>query len=90
MPRHVLVINPNSNENVTAAIDKALDPLRTSDAPSIKCITVKDGPYGIESQQDFVVAAELVPETIRSSDQNVDAFVIAYYSDPGLRAARAI
>lgn len=90
MPRHVLVINPNSNENVTAAIDKALDPLRTSDAPSIRCITVKDGPYGIESQQDFDVAAELVPETIRSSDQNVDAFVIACYSDPGLRAARAL
>ena len=82
MPRHVLVINPNSNNNVTAAIDKALDPLRTSDAPSIKCITVKDGPYGIESQQDSDVAAELVTETIRSSDQNVDAFVIACYSDP--------
>ena len=57
-------------------------------APSINCITVKDGPYGIESQQDSDVAAELVPETIRPSDQNVDAFVIACYSDPGLRAAR--
>jgi len=66
------------------------NPLRTSDAPSIKCITLKDGPYGIESQQDSDVAAQLVPEAVRSSDQGVEAFVIACYSDPGLRAARKI
>lgn len=90
MSDHLLIINPNSNENVTAEIDRALEPLRTSDAPTIKCITLKDGPYGIESKHDSDVAAKLVPKTVQSNNQNADAFVIACYSDPGLRAAREV
>ena len=86
----VLVINPNSNEEVTAAIDRALDPLRSNDAPPIQCITLKDGPYGIESQRDADVAAACVGVSIEERADDAAAFVIACYSDPGLGAAREL
>ena len=36
MPPRILVINPNSNEEVTRAMDRALNPLRTDDAVDIE------------------------------------------------------
>ncbi|MDA7945938.1 MAG: aspartate/glutamate racemase family protein [Hyphomicrobiaceae bacterium] len=86
----ILVINPNSNEEVTAAIDRALDPLRSNDAPPINCITLKDGPFGIESERDVDVAAFCVGAAVEEKANNASALVIACYSDPGLRAAREI
>ncbi len=86
----VLVINPNSNHEVTAAIDRALDPLRSNDAPPIKCITLEDGPYGIESERDVDVAASCVGAAVEEKASDASALVIACYSDPGLRAAREI
>ena len=47
----ILVINPNSTETVTANIDRALDCLRFADGPPIECLTLVEGPPGIESQQ---------------------------------------
>lgn len=88
MSGRILVINPNSNEGVTAEIDRALEPLRTSDAPPIECTTLKDGPYGIESQRDSDVAADCVAKAVAASDADVAAFVIACYSDPGLFVCR--
>ncbi len=90
MPLPVLVINPNSNEEVTAAIDRALDPLRSNDAPPIECITLKDGPHGIESQRDSDVAANCVGVAVQQRPDDAAAFVIACYSDPGLGAAREL
>lgn len=90
MPNRILVINPNSNEEVTESIDRALDPLRDDAAPDIACITLTDGPFGIESQRDAEIAAKLVEQTTREREQEADAFVIACYSDPGLSVAREI
>lgn len=86
----VLVINPNSNDEVTASIDRALDPLRSNDAPPIRCITLKDGPFGIESQRDADVAAVCVGGAVEEQVDHAAAIVIACYSDPGLGAAREI
>ena len=48
----ILVINPNSSQSVTDAMDRAVDPLRLSGAPSIQCVTLTEGPPAIESQRD--------------------------------------
>ena len=48
----ILVINPNSTEVVTKGIDEAMAPLRMAGGPEIECMTLKEGPPGIESQQD--------------------------------------
>lgn len=90
MATRILVINPNSNEEVTRSIDRALEPLRTTDAPSIDCITLGDGPYGIETNRDTEIAAECVNRAVARLEPEADAFVVACYSDPGLGAARGL
>jgi Asp/Glu/hydantoin racemase len=83
----ILVINPNSNPAVTAGLDAALATLRLADGPSIRCTTLAEGPFGIESQKDV----ELVTLPLRrvvEQDNAADAFVIACFSDPGLHVCR--
>ena len=52
MRADILVINPNSNPAVTAGLDAALATLRFAEGPSIRCATLAEGPFGIESQKD--------------------------------------
>jgi allantoin racemase len=87
MPADILVINPNSNPAVTAAIDAALAPLRFAQGPSIRCATLCDGPFGIESELD-VEAVALPLRRMIERDNAADAFVIACFSDPGLHVCR--
>ena len=89
-PGRITVINPNSSEAVTQSIDKALDPLRWAGGPVIDCLTLTEGPPGIETQ--FHVDGVIAPlsELIRTEDAETDAFVIACFSDPGLHSAREI
>jgi len=84
----ILVINPNSTEAVTRGIDEAMAPLRIPGGPGIDCVTLKEGPAGIESQQhvDGVIAPML--RLVREKEAGYDAFVIACYSDPGLHSVR--
>ena len=88
MAERILVINPNSTEVVTRGIDEAVEPLRMPGGPAIDCVTLKEGPPGIETQQhvDGVVAPML--KLIRENESRYSAFVIACYSDPGLHSAR--
>ncbi len=84
----ILVINPNSTEAVTRGIDEAMAPLRMAGGPAIECVTLKEGPPGIETQQhvDSVVAPML--KLVREKEAGYSAFVIACYSDPGLHSVR--
>jgi Asp/Glu/hydantoin racemase len=84
----ILVINPNSTEAVTKGIDEAMAPLRTHGGPQIDCVTLEDGPPGIETQQhvDGVIAPLL--RLVREKQAEYSAFVIACYSDPGLHSVR--
>jgi len=84
----IYVINPNSTQAVTDAIDVALDPLRASDGPEIACMTLAEGPPGIESQRD--VDGVIAPLLARAAalENAAGAFVIACFSDPGLHALR--
>ena len=87
--QRILVINPNSNATVTRGIDEALNEQRVDGQVEIDCVTIGDAPYGIESDDDIAVAAELVLREIHAKHDDYDAFVIACYSDPGLDACRA-
>jgi Asp/Glu/hydantoin racemase len=88
MAERILVINPNSTEAVTRGIDEACAPLRMPGGPQIDCVTLKEGPPGIETQQhvDGVVAPML--KLIKKKEKDYAAFVIACYSDPGLHSLR--
>src|SRR5687767_3711248 len=88
MADRILVINPNSTEAVTRGIDEACAPLRMPGGPGIDCVTLREGPPGIETQQhvDGVVAPML--KLIREKEKDYAAFVVACYSDPGLHSLR--
>ena len=83
----ILVINPNSNEAVTEGLRQAVELLNYAEGPEIACTTLAEGPYGIETQEH----ADSVMIPLRRKVEaagDVDAFVIAYYSDPGLHVVR--
>ena len=86
MSARILVINPNSSVTVTDDMARALDGFRLDGGPVIDCMTLAEGPPGIETQRhvDEVVA----PLCRVIEGEKADAFVIACFSDPGLHAAR--
>jgi allantoin racemase len=88
MPGYILVINPNSTISVTRAIDDAMAPLRIPGGPDIACLTLAEGPPGVESQTDADGVIVPVCRLIREQEANAAAFVIACFSDPGLYSAR--
>ena len=51
MTDRILIINPNSTEAVTRAIDAACEPLRIAGGPALDCMTLAEGPPGVETQQ---------------------------------------
>jgi allantoin racemase len=84
----ILVINPNSTEAVTRGIDEACAPLRLSGGPQIECVTLKEGPAGIETQQHVDGVISPLKDLVGRSNDKYAAFVIACYSDPGLHTLR--
>lgn len=87
MPQPICVINPNSLQNVTANIARAVQPL-VQGAGSLECVTLDAAPPGIVTQRDADRAAPLVATFIEQYEARFSAFVLACYSDPGLFAAR--
>ncbi len=85
--RKILVINPNSNEDVTRGLDEALQPIRFQGGPAIECRTLKEGPIGIETQEHVESVALPLARMVGSAN-DIDAVVIACYSDPGLHVCR--
>lgn len=83
----ILVINPNSNEAVTEGLRQAVAGLSFAEGPEIVCATLPEGPFGIETQEHVESVALPLRRRIEQAN-DVDAFVIACYSDPGLHVAR--
>jgi Asp/Glu/hydantoin racemase len=88
MASSIIVINPNSSQTVTSGIDTALDPLRMPGGPEIRCLTLKDGPPGIQSQSDVESVTLPLAALAKSLEPEAAAFVIACFSDPGLHVVR--
>jgi len=84
----ILVINPNSTEAVTRGIDEACAPLRMAGGPAIECVTLKEGPPGIETQQHVDSVVFPLMNLVGKVEADYSAFVIACYSDPGLHSIR--
>ena len=85
--RRILVVNPNCNEVVTRGLAEALAPVSFEDGPQIDCVTLKEGPYGVETQE-HVESVALPLRRLVAASNDADAFVIACYSDPGLQVCR--
>lgn len=83
----ILVINPNSNQAVTDGMVDALKALEISGGPKIECLTLAEGPFGVESQAD-IEAVTLPLRKLVTERDDAKAYVIACYSDPGLQVCR--
>jgi allantoin racemase len=84
----ILVINPNSTEAVTRGMDEACQPLRMAGGPALECVTLKEGPPGVETQQHVDALVAPLLNLVKSREKDCSAFVIACYSDPGLHSLR--
>ncbi|MGI9204488.1 MAG: aspartate/glutamate racemase family protein [Woeseiaceae bacterium] len=83
--KKILVINPNSNETVTTGLRESLRGFASE--ADIDCCTLENGPFGIETDEDILKVAPMVCQKVLDSG-DYDAFVIACYSDPGLKECR--
>ncbi|MFQ5784215.1 MAG: aspartate/glutamate racemase family protein [Alphaproteobacteria bacterium] len=88
MTERIIVINPNSSVACTEGIDRALDPLRIEGGPGIECLTLDEGPPGIETQRDVDGVVGPLRRLVESHDNRAAAFVVACFSDPGVHALR--
>jgi allantoin racemase len=84
----IYVINPNSTEAVTAAINEAMEPLRSGDGPDIECLTLAEGPPGIQTQRDVDGVIAPLLKRAAALENSAAAFVLACFSDPGLHSLR--
>lgn len=82
----ILVLNPNSSENITEAMSVALDLVRSPGGPAIVCETLAEGPPGIETQEH--VEGVVIPLVRYFETHEADAYVVGCFSDPGLALAR--
>lgn len=82
----ILVINPNSNPEVTAGLRDAVRSFELGGGPSVACVDLPEGPLGIESEADVAAVIPLLEARVRTDPSA--AFVIACYSDPGIEACR--
>ena len=88
MGQRIVVINPNSNRDVTAAMDRNLDNLRFSDGPTIDCMTLEGAPPGIETARHADQVVGPLCDLVAREEGRTDAFVIACFGDPGLASVR--
>jgi Asp/Glu/hydantoin racemase len=84
----VYVINPNSSAKVTAEIEKAVAPLQSADGPPVICLSLPEGPPGIQSQRDVDGVIGPMLRKAAELEEEAGAFVVACFSDPGLHALR--
>lgn len=85
--KKILVINPNSNDAVTDGLRSCLSPLQISGRVEIECMTLAEGPFGIETMADATNVV-MPLRRIVTDHNDAQAFVIACYSDPGLALCR--
>src|SRR5215213_10539904 len=86
----ILVVNPNSTESMTRGIDDACAPLRMPGGPAIETATLKEGPPGIETQQQVDGLIPPLTAFVRKHESRYAAFIIACYSDPGIHSVREV
>jgi Asp/Glu/hydantoin racemase len=84
----IIVINPNSSQAVTAGMDRAIENLRRPDGPAIRCVTLAEGPPGIETDAQVREVVAPLLRLVRRMDGEASAFVDACFSDPGLMELR--
>ena len=86
----IKVINPNTTLGMTKSIDKVAKGVARTDTEIIT-VNPEMGPESIESYYDeYLSVPGILDEIRKGEEEGADAFVIACYDDPGLKAAREL
>lgn len=85
----ILIVNSNTSDSVTQAV--AAEAIRCcSKGTEIITETAQFGPSAIENKADAEIAAEATVERFQAHKQDIDAGIIACFSDPGLAVAKQL
>lgn len=86
----IMVINPNSSEEMTKKIEQVLSRIKRPET-ELTVVRVEEAPPAIESDTDIAHAVPGVLRLVRrANEEGYDAVVIACFSDPGLGPAREV
>ena len=85
----ILVVNPNTSPDMTAAIDRVA---QAAAVPMAEVVTIhsQHGPHTIEGALDAALATAGMLEVVAAYDRPFDALVVACFGDPGVDALRLL
>ena len=84
----IMVINPNSSQEMTASIRGVLEHVKRSDT-ELTVVRTVGAPPAIQSASDIAQAVPPMLELVgKANKEGYDAVILACFSDPGLEAAR--
>lgn len=86
---NILVINPNSDPEMTAAIQRTAENFACGDF-EVVCLSTPGAPRFIETYEDEIKAAPGMIDLIRENQDQYNAFVIACHDDLQLDALKEI
>lgn len=84
----VLIVNPNTSQGVTRAIDAAAQAVACQ-GDTFKTVSAAFGPALIVTEQDGLDAVAGVLASVTAHADNVDGIVLASFGDTGAAAVRA-
>jgi allantoin racemase len=85
----ILVVNPNTSEDMTAAIDRVGQAAAGTTA-TVVTLRSQQGPHTIEGPLDAALGVAGMLEVIGAYTQPFDAVVVACFGDPGVDAVRML
>ena len=87
--RNILIINPNSDQEMTNAIQATAEEF-AGEHVEVLCLHTPGAPKFIETREDEVLAAPGMIKLVRANEEKFDAFIIACHCDPNLDVIREI
>jgi allantoin racemase len=85
----ILVINPNTSSEMTAAIDRVAQAAAGNSA-NVVTLRSQQGPHTIEGALDAALGAVGMLEVVAAYPHPFDAVVVACFGDPGVDALRLL
>lgn len=83
----ILIINPNSDPEMTAVIQEAAENFADGEF-EVVCQPTPGAPAFIETNLDILQAAPGMMQLVRENENEFDGFIIACHDDPNLNAIR--
>jgi len=87
--RKILIINPNSDLEMTRVIQETADHFAKGKFEAL-CQHTPGAPEFIETREDEVLAAPGMIQLVRENNNKYDAFIIACHCDPNMDAIKEI